>query len=67
MSRDAKNSIILWAGTLAFIGLFWTLAHFDVGADIPDGWLWPIWGIVIGANVLKSMWDYFRKRKTNVH
>lgn len=62
MSRDAKNSIILWAGTLAFVGVLWALLHFDVGANIPDRWLWPVVGTLMGVNVVKSIWDYFRHR-----
>lgn len=48
MSRDAKNSIILWAGTLAFIGVFWALLQLDIGAQIPDRWVWPMMAVVIG-------------------
>lgn len=66
MSRDAKNSILLWVGTLVGVGLFWAFVHFDIGANVPDRWIWPILGIVIGANILKSVWDFFRKRKANV-
>ena len=65
MSRDARNSILLWFGTLAFVGLFWACLHFDVGANIPDRWLWPMLGIVVGVNVVKSIWDFFRKRKAD--
>ena len=66
MSRDAKNSILLWVGTLAFFGLFWASVHFDIGAEIPDGWLTPLLGVAIGVNVLKFVWDYWRKRKGTV-
>ena len=66
MSRDARNSILLWVGTLAFVGLFWAGLHFDIGANIPDRWLWPMLGIVVGFNVVKAIWDFFRKRRANV-
>ena len=66
MSRDAKNSILLWVGTLAFFGLFWASVHFDIGGDIPDGWLTPLLGVAIGVNVLKFAWDYWRKHKGTV-
>lgn len=62
MSRDAKNSIILWIGTLAFFGVFWAFLHFDIGAEIPDRWLWPMMGILVVVNVVTSIWDYFRRR-----
>lgn len=66
MSRDAKNSILLWVGTLVLAGLLWACLHFDVGVDIPDRWLWPMLGIVIGLNVVKWIWDFFRKRNADV-
>lgn len=66
MGRDAKNSIISWAGTLALIGMLWALLHFDIGGNIPDPWLWAAVGFVIGANVLKSVWDKFRRPSTKV-
>jgi hypothetical protein len=66
MSRDAKNSIILWAGALAFIAAFWTLLQLDIGAHIPDRWVWPMMAVVIGLNVAKSIWDYLRRRNAKV-
>ena len=66
MSRDAKNSILLWVGTLIGVALFWAFVHFDVASNVPDRWLWPILGIVIIANVLKSVWDFFRRRKAKL-
>jgi hypothetical protein len=62
MSRDAKNSIILWAGTLALMGVVWALLQLDIGAHIPDRWVWPMMAVVIGLNVARSIWDRFRRR-----
>lgn len=67
MSGDARNSILLWGGALAFAGLFWAIRHFDIGANIPDRLLWPILGILIGVNVVASVWDYLHKRRANKH
>ncbi len=66
MSRDARNSILLWVGTLVFMGLFWAGVHFNIGANIPDRWLWPMVGIVVSMNILRSIWDFFRKHKAEV-
>ncbi|RYF31452.1 MAG: hypothetical protein EOO23_02500 [Comamonadaceae bacterium] len=66
MSRDARNSILLWVGTLVFMGLFWACVHFDLGANIPDRWLWPVLGFMVGVNIFKSIWDFFRKPKAEV-
>ena len=65
MSRDAKNSILLWIGTLAFVGLFWAGLHFEIGTRIPDRWWWPMIGIVTGVNLLKFLCDFVRKRKAD--
>ncbi|HKP78926.1 MAG TPA: hypothetical protein VJU34_07345, partial [Phenylobacterium sp.] len=61
--RDAKNSILLWIGTVVFFSLFWAARHFDVTTGVPDLWLWPALGVVIIVNVFQSVWSYFRKRK----
>ena len=63
MSRDLKNSILLWVGTLAVFGLFWAALRFDVGPDIPDQWNTPILGTLIALILLRGVWDHFRKRK----
>ncbi|MFA7264475.1 MAG: hypothetical protein WC068_15760 [Caulobacter sp.] len=63
MSRDAKNSILLWIGALVLAGLFWAALHFDIGAGIPDRWLWPVIGVLIAVDVLLAAWGYLRKRK----
>ena len=63
MSADLKNSILLWVGTLALFGLFWSALHFDVGPDTPDQWLLPIFGILVVLNGLRSFRGHFRKRK----
>jgi apolipoprotein N-acyltransferase len=63
MSRDAKNSIFLWVGTLAFFGLFWVSLRFDIFPRIPDRWMGPAFGLTIAANVLGFVWSYVLKRK----
>ena len=67
MSRDARNSILLWAGALAFAGLLWAIRRFDIAANIPDRLLWPIVGILIGVNVVANVWNYAHKRRRNRH
>jgi membrane protein DedA with SNARE-associated domain len=63
MSEDLKNSILLWVGTVVFVGLFWASLQVDVIPDIPTYWNWAIPGILIVLNVLKAIWDCARKRK----
>ncbi len=66
MSRDARNSILLWVGTLVFMGLFWAGVHFNIGVNIPDRWLWSMVGIVVSVDILRSIWGFFRKHKAEV-
>ena len=63
MSRDAKNSILLWIGSLAFVGLFWAALHFDIAPAIPDRWLWPAVGAIVAVDVVLTIRGRFRKRK----
>lgn len=66
MSQDAKNSILLWIGTVIFIGLVWSADYFEIDTNVPDQWLWPMVGIAIGVNVTKFAWNRVRRRRTNV-
>jgi hypothetical protein len=63
MSRDARNSILLWVGAIAFTALFWAALHFHIGLDIHYRWIWPIWAGLIATNVCLSIWRYVRQRK----
>ena len=63
MSRDLKNSILLWVGTLTVFGIFLAGLHFDVGPDIPGQWDLPIVGILMALTVARWVWDHSRKRK----
>lgn len=62
MSRDAKNSILVWIGTLAFFGVFWAAIYFEIRTPIPDNWLLPLFLILVGVNVVRFAWDFFYKR-----
>ena len=62
MSRDAKNSILLWVATLAFFGVFWAFSHFGMAPNAPDGWQWPMFLLLVGVNVVRFAWGFFHKR-----
>jgi len=62
LSKDARNSIYLWAGSLAFFGLFWAALHFDWLSGMPDRWLWLLVGIVAGINVAQAAWGFWKRR-----
>ena len=66
MSRDAKNSILLWLGVLVYVGLFWAFLHFDLADHIPDGWMGPLLGVAVGLNGFNLIRDFLRRRKANV-
>jgi len=66
MSQDAKNSILLWVGTLVFFGLFWAAVHYEIGPEIPRSWQVPLLFLLIGLNVAKAAWTFIRNRKSSV-
>lgn len=65
MSEDARNSIYLWVGGLAFFGLFWAALHFQWPIGVSDKWLWPIVGIVAVINISQTLWGLYRLRAYN--
>jgi hypothetical protein len=65
MSTDARNSIYLWVGGLAFFGLFWAGLHFDVFGGVSDTWLWPLLGIAAAFNLAQSAWGFWKRRASN--
>ena len=65
MSEDARNSISLWVGGLAFFGLFWAALHFDVITGVSDTWLWPVLGFVTLINLARTGWGLWKRRASN--
>jgi hypothetical protein len=62
MSRDAKNSIGLWVGTVVFMGLFWATLHFGAFRGIPDSWIKPMLGAALALNAVSIIWDLLRRK-----
>jgi hypothetical protein len=62
VSEDARNSIKLWAGGIAFALFFWAALHFDILAGVPDDWFWAILGILFAINLVQSVWIVVRRR-----
>lgn len=65
MSEDARNSLYLRAGGLAFAGLFWAALHFEWLTGVPDRWLWPLVGIVGVINLAQTGWGFWKRRASN--
>lgn len=63
MSDDARNSIYLWVGGLAFFGIFWAGLHYDLLAGASDRWLWPILGIILIVNLAEAAWKFWKRRR----
>ena len=65
MSQDARNSIFLWIGSLAVLGLLWANLSFDLplAPNIPDKWLWIVVGIVVFVNVATEIANYRERRR----
>ena len=65
MTTDARNSIYLWVGGLAFFGLFWAVLHFELLWWVSDKWLWPTVGIILAVNLAQSFWGFWKRRASN--
>lgn len=52
MSEDARNSIYLWIGSIAFFAYFWATTSFDLLPPIPDEWFLPLMGFCLLVNVV---------------
>jgi hypothetical protein len=65
VSADARNSIYLWAGGLAFFGFFWASFHFDLFRGISNRWLWPLFGLAVVTNLAKFVWGLWKRRTSN--
>jgi len=66
VTNDARNSIYLWVGGIAFFGLFWAGLHFNLLGWIPDKWLWPALGIILAINMAQSVWGFWRRRTSSL-
>lgn len=59
MSEDARNSIYLWTGSIAFFAYFWATTSFDLLPQIPDDWFLPLIGLFLLVNVadfIRLLW-----------
>jgi hypothetical protein len=61
MSRDAIDSIYLWAGAVAVFGLFWAALHFQV---VPPGPHWVQWivGLLGAVNLGRFLFGLWQCR-----
>jgi len=65
MSEDARNSIYLWVGSLAFFGLFWASLHFDFPIGISDRWIWPLFGVIAIIDIGMTGWGLWKHRASS--
>lgn len=65
MSKDARNSIFLWAASLIAIGILWIPASLDVMPVVPDGWILPILGLLLLLNVIEIGGLIWKRRSRN--
>ena len=65
VSEDARNSIYLWIGGLAYFGFFWAFLQYDVFRGLSDTWLWPLLGIITVINLAQIAWGFWKRRASN--
>ena len=71
MSQDARNSIYLWAGGIAFALLFWLTLRIDLFEGVPIEWLQgalAIAGLVSLFRFARGLWSRrSREGKSQTH
>ena len=65
VSEDARNSIYLWIGGLAYFGVWWARLHYDVFKGVSDTWLLPLLGIIMVTNLVHTAWGFSKRRASN--
>jgi hypothetical protein len=65
MTTDARDSIQLWAGGIAYFGLFWAGLQFDLFRGISGTWLGSILGIVGIVQLIRFGWGLWQRRASN--
>ena len=65
MSEDARNSLYLWAGGLAVVGLCWAALRLDWLTGVPDSWLWPLVGAFAVISLARTGRGFWKRRAAN--
>lgn len=68
MSTDARNSIELWAGSIALFGVLWASCHFKWFKwfdGISDGWFGSIAGLAGFVNLALFVHGLWQRRESN--
>jgi hypothetical protein len=65
LSEDARNSLYLWAGALAFAGLFWAALRFEWLTGVPNKWFWRVGATIAVINLAQTGWGFWRRRASN--
>ena len=66
MSEDARNSIYLWIGGFAFLGLVWASLYFDAFRGVSTHWFYPLVCAAILINLAKAAWGFWKRRASNL-
>jgi hypothetical protein len=65
MSEDARNSISLWVGGLAFFGLFWAGLYLDIFRGVWDSWFGVLLAIAVAINIGLTVRGFWRRRASS--
>lgn len=66
MSTDLKNSILLWVGAIACAGVFWAVSYSDLLRfipPIPPKLFWSLFAAMLGFQLVRFVWSFWRRRK----
>ncbi|QPC99637.1 hypothetical protein [Qipengyuania soli] len=65
VSRDARNSIFLWAASLIAIAILWAATSLDLVPVFPDEWTLPILGLLLALNAIEIAGLVLKRRSRN--
>lgn len=65
MTPDARNSILLWAGGIGFLGVFWAGLQFDLFRGVSSTWLGTALGVVGIVQLIRFGRGLWQRRASN--
>jgi len=66
MSEDLRNSLKLWAGSIAFIGISWVVLRSNLLGDVPTEWFWIGIGVAAIWNLGQFGWGLWQRRASKL-
>jgi fatty acid desaturase len=63
VSKDARNSIVLWVSVVALFAAFWAISRFELMGWFPEEWVFPAIAVMLLINIIDLFATLVRRRK----